>query len=131
MRGWRLPDDGMWRITLDEHVTAEYTINTSTVKSKEPPSNLLRIQPPPPLKSINNVYKLKINPKLVCYYHAVVVFPTKPSWITATNNNHYASWPGIDATAVAKYFPESDEMWKGNGRKIKSGLQSTKQLVAT
>ena len=32
---------------------------------------------------------------------------------------------------MAKYLPESDEMWKGHGRKIKSGILSTKKLVAT
>ena len=79
LRGWHLTDKGLWRIPLDENMTAESNLNTKNVKAKEPPSNLLRIQPPPPLKSINNVYKLKINPKLVCYYHAVAVFPTKPS----------------------------------------------------
>ena len=30
---------------------------------------------------------------------------------------------------AAKYFPESKEVWRGHGRKIKSGLQSTKQPV--
>ena len=74
---------------------------------------------------------MKVNPELVRYYHAAAVFPTKPSWITAINNKHYASWTRLDATDVAKQFPESDEMWKGHGRKIKSGLRSTKKLVAT
>ena len=30
---------------------------------------------------------------------------------------------------AAKSFPESKEVWRGHGRKIKSGLQSTKQPV--
>ena len=74
---------------------------------------------------------MKVNPELVRYYHAAAGLPTKTSCIVAINNNHYASWPGLDATAVAKHFPESDEMWKGHGRKIKYRLQSTKKLVAT
>ena len=73
---------------------------------------------------------MKVNPDLVRYYHAEEVLPTKASWISAINNNHYASWPGLDATAVAKYFPESDYMWRGHGHRIKYGLQSTKKLVA-
>ena len=105
---WSIPDEGLWRIPLDENVTDEYNLNTKTVKAKEPPSNLLKIQPLPPLQSVNNVYKLKINPELVPYYHAAAGLPTKPSWIAAINNNHYASWPGLDATSVEKYFPESD-----------------------
>ena len=56
LRGWRLPKKGLWRILLDENVTSESNLNTKTVKAKEPPSNLLKIQPPPPSKSINKVY---------------------------------------------------------------------------
>ena len=127
LRGWCIPDKGLWRILLDDNVTSESNIDTKTVKAKEPPSNLLRSQPPLPLQSINNVYKLKINPDLVRYYHASAGLPTKPSWIAAINNNHYASWTGLYARSVEKYFPESDDMWKENVRNIKYGLQSTKQ----
>ena len=30
---------------------------------------------------------------------------------------------------AAKYFPESKEVWRGHGRKTKSGLRSTKQTI--
>ena len=123
LRGWRLPGEGLWRIPLNDNATAESNLNTKTVKTKELPSNLLKIQPPPPLQSIKNVYKFKIKPELVRYYHAAARLPTKPSWIAAINNNHYASWPGLDATTVEKYFPESDKMRKVHGRKNKSRLQ--------
>ena len=131
MRGWRLPNEGLWCITLDENLTSDTNCNTKTVKVKEPPPNLLKSQPPPPSQSINNVYKFKVNPELVRYYHTEVGLPTKPSWIAAIHNKKYASWPGLDATAVAKYSQESEEMWKVHGRKIKSRLRSTKKLVAT
>ena len=36
---------------------------------------------------------------------------------------------GLNYSSVAKHFPESEEMWKGNGREIKSGLRSTKQAI--
>ena len=47
LRGWRLPDEGMWRIPLDKNATAESNLNTETVKAKESPSNLLKSQLPP------------------------------------------------------------------------------------
>ena len=100
----------MRHIPFNGNATSGTNINTETVKSKEPPSNLLKIQPPPLSQSINNVYKLKVKPELVGYYHVASGFPTKPSWVAAINNKHYASWPGLDATAMAKYFQESDEM---------------------
>ena len=48
--GWRLPDKGLWRIPIDNNVTVESNLNPKTVKSKEPPSNLLRSEPLPPLQ---------------------------------------------------------------------------------
>ena len=70
LRGWRLPDEGLWRIPFNENTTAKSNFNRKTVKAKETPSNLLKIQPPPLSQSSNNVYKLKLKPKLVRYYHA-------------------------------------------------------------
>ena len=102
MRGWRLPDKGLWSIPLNENVTAEFNLNKKTVKSKEAPSNLLRSQTPLPLQSINNVYKLKIKPELLHYYHVSTGNPTKPSCIATIDNNHYASWPGLYAMTVAE-----------------------------
>ena len=66
---------------------------------------------------------------MIRYYHAAVGFPTKPSWLAAIRKEHYASWSGLDGTSAAKYFPESEETWRGHGRKIKSGVRSTKQMV--
>ena len=66
---------------------------------------------------------------MIRYYHAAAGFPTKPTWIAAISNNKYQSWPGLDARSAAKFFPDATEMWKGHGRKIKSGLRSTKQSL--
>ncbi len=60
------------------------------------------------------------------YYHAAAGFPTKPLWFKAIKNKQYASWPGLTWEAVNKSFPESEETFKGHGRKTRSGLRSTK-----
>ena len=103
--------------------------NTDTTTLSRAPQQILQEIPPPTRDIINNVYELKIKPELVRYYHAVTGFPTKPSWLAAIKNGHYRTWPGLDATIAAKYFPESHETWKGHGRNIKSGLRSTKDIV--
>ncbi len=72
------------------------------------------------------MYKLKTQPELVRYYHAAVGFPTKTSWLKASINKQYASWPGLTWEVVNKHFLESEETLKGHGRKIRSGLRSTK-----
>ena len=46
LRGWRLPNKGLWRIPLNDNATARSNLNKKTVKAKEPPSNLLKSQPP-------------------------------------------------------------------------------------
>ncbi len=60
------------------------------------------------------------------YLHAAADFPTKPLWIETIKNKWYKSWPSLTVKAIAKQFPKSKEMMKGHGRKIKSGLRSTK-----
>ena len=93
------------------------------------PQDVLKNIPPPVVGEIYNVYDLKAKPELIRYYHAAAGFPTKPTWLAAIRNGHYKSWPGLNAKDASKYFPESTETWKGHGRKIKSGLRSTKQLL--
>ena len=62
------------------------------------------------MKAVMNVYELKKQPELIKYYHAAAGFQTKPTWILAIKNKHYASWLGLTAANAAQYFSESNEM---------------------
>ena len=131
LRGWRDNAIGLWRIPL---VSDVQNFNTETTLSNLSPQELLATSPPPPPlanpeETINNVYELKTTPELIRYYHAAAGFPTQPTWIKAIKNNQFASWPGLRVDAARKHFPESTETWKGHGRKIKSGLRSTRQIA--
>jgi hypothetical protein len=117
-------DTNLWRVPLVPHVTNN---NTETVLCDQPPTEFL-LQCPPLLEAIYNFYKLKTQPKLVRYHHAAAGFRTKPTWIKAIKNKQFASWPGLTADAVIKHFPELGETHKGHGRKMRSGLQSTKTM---
>jgi hypothetical protein len=99
--------------------------NTDTIIVNHPPTKFLPNQPPPS-KVVYNVYKLKTQPELVRYHHASAGFSTKPTWLAAIKNKHFASWPGLTLDAARKHFPDSNEMHKGHGRKTPSGLRSTK-----
>ena len=125
LRGWFDKRANLWRIPL---IPVVLNNNTDTVLVNKPPTDFLP-ERTPVIEAIHNVYELKTQPELVRYLHACAGFPTKPSWIKAIKNGHYASWPGLTVKAVAKYFPESEETMKGHGRKIKSGLRSTKVQV--
>jgi hypothetical protein len=71
-----------------------------------------------------------MQPKLVQYYHAVVGFPIKPSWLKAIKNKQYVSWPGLTWEVANKHYPESEETIKGHNRKTRSGLGSTTTTTA-
>ena len=126
LRGWRCEETGFWRIpvcpTIRSHNVTN--LNTQTILVKESPSELLPRRPPP-TEAIANVFELKTQPELVRYYHAAAGFPTKPTWLAAIKNNQFASWTGLTHDGVRKHFPESEETWKGHGKKVKSGLRST------
>ena len=89
----------------------------------------LLVGAPPPTEHILNVYKLKTRPEKVRYYHAAAGIPTQPTWIKTIQNGHYKSWPGLTAALAARHFPESNETWRGHGRKIKSNIRSTKKAI--
>ena len=97
-------------------------VNTDTVLLNKPPADFFIDNQPPPTDVILNAYELKTWPKLVRYYCAATGFPTKPISLAAIENNHYESWIGLNYSLDIKHFPESEETWKGHGRKIKSGL---------
>lgn len=126
LRGWR--DGDLWRIpTVPGNVKITNPAKQSIVVTK-PPTEYLPNRPPPE-EAICNVFELSKQPEIIRYYHAAAGFPTKPTWIKAINAGNYVTWPGLTATAVQKYFPESDEEKKGHGRKMKAGVRSTKKKV--
>jgi hypothetical protein len=122
LRGWRDTDNKLWRIPLVDVVRNP---NTDTIIINRPPTEFLPDRSPTE-EAIHNVYELKTSPELVRYLHAAAGFPTKPQWLMAIKNKHYASWPGISVEAVRRHFPESNKTHKGHGRKTPSGLRSTK-----
>ncbi len=130
LRGWRCPLTGLWRIPLCPTIRSDNVtnVNTQTVLIKQPPSEILPKRPPP-AEAIANVFELRTQPELVRYYHAAAGFPTKPTWLAAIKNNQFASWTGLTYEGVRKYYPESEETWKGHGKKVKSGLRSTKRQI--
>jgi hypothetical protein len=122
LHGFKCPMTGMWHIPLVDLVRNN---NTKTVIVNRPPSEFLPARPPP-TKAIHNVYELKMQPELVCYYHTAAGFPMKPTWLKAIKNKQLAPWPGLTADVVNCHYPDSDKTPKGHGRKAPSSLQSTK-----
>jgi hypothetical protein len=107
LRGWR-DENVLWRIPLlpTVHRDNVKNVNTDTVLVNKPPTEYLADRPPPS-EAIHNVYELKTQPELIRYYHAAAGFPTKPTWLQAVKNHHYATWTGFTYEGVSKYYPKS------------------------
>jgi hypothetical protein len=122
LHGFHDPVLNIYQIPLVDMV---WNNNTDTIIVNHPPTEFLPNQPPLN-EAVHNLYKLKTQPKLVRYHHTFAGFPTKPTWLAAIKNKHFASWPGLTLAAARKHLPKSKEMHKGHGRKTPSGLRSTK-----
>jgi hypothetical protein len=127
LHGWQCKDTKFWCVLLLPIVLNN---NTDTVLCDRPPMEFLP-ERPLPTEAIHSVYKLKTQPKIVCYHHAAAGFPTKPTWLKAIKDKQYVFWPGLMANAVDKHYLESVETHKGNSRKTCSGLRSTKTTTTS
>jgi hypothetical protein len=76
---------------------------------------------------IHNVYKLPSIEPTIRYLHAAAGFPVEKMWLKAIRQGNYNSWPLINITNVACYFPKSEEMQKGHMRNQGQGVRSTKK----
>ena len=65
LRGWHLPNEGLWRIPLVKQAHDAINLNTDTVLVTTSPSKILAQQPPPTKILINNVYDLRTKPELI------------------------------------------------------------------
>jgi hypothetical protein len=66
---------------------------------------------------IHNVYELPSIEPTIRHLHAAAGFPVEETWLKAVQCGNYNSWPLINITNVACYFPESEEMQKGHMRR--------------
>ena len=86
LRGWRVPEQGLWRFPLVKNAQKICNLNTEKAFLSQHPQEVLKHYPPPIEGEINNVYDLKAKPELIRYYHVATGFPTKPTWLTAIRN---------------------------------------------
>jgi hypothetical protein len=78
-------------------------------------------------EDIHNVYELPSIEPTIRYLHAGARFQAEERWLKAIQWGNYNSWPLINTTNVARYFPMSEEMQKGHMRSQRQGVRSTKK----
>jgi hypothetical protein len=75
---------------------------------------------------IHNVYELPSIKPTIIYLHVAAGFPMEETCLKVVGWGNYNSWPLINVTNIARYFPESEEMQKGHMRGQRQGVRSTK-----
>ena len=74
----------------------------------------------------NGIFRQDITKrKLAQYFHAAVFSPVKSTFISAINNGHFTSWPGLSASLISKHLPQSPFTVKGHLNQEKNNLRST------
>ena len=116
-KGWRDQDTGLWRVPLTEEVS---NLNTQT-KLLQRDEMMQAFQ-----ERTLSVYNLPSKAEAMRYMHAALGFPTKETLLAATRAGFLTSWPGMNVTAINKYFPESVETQKGHMKHQRQGVRSTK-----
>jgi hypothetical protein len=69
--------------------------------------------------------------KLVQFLHAACGSPVPSTWITAINNGHFATCPGLTADLACKHLPKSMATVKGHLNQQHQNLRSTKPKPET
>jgi hypothetical protein len=65
---------------------------------------------------IYTMYELPSIEPTIRYLHLAVGFPVEEMWLKAIQQGNDNSWPLINITNVAHYFPKSEETQKGHRR---------------
>jgi hypothetical protein len=117
-RGWRCKETGLWRVPLTDEVTNDDT-QTRLLTEEEIMQQSVE-------EGALSVYNLPSKPEAVRYLHAALGFPTKETMLAAARAGFLTSWPGLNVTAINKYYPESVETQKGHMKHQRQGVRSTK-----
>jgi hypothetical protein len=129
LKGWRCPWAKLWHVPLIDNVRNEntdtllldhlhkhdclnllYKVESTTTTWKH--INAIMLQTIG-WEYIHNVYELPSIEPTIRYLYAAAGFPVEETWLKAIRRGNYNSWPLINITNVARYFPESEETQKG------------------
>ncbi len=88
----------------------------------------------PPKRSTDyhrRAYNLPSTRHLVKYLHAAAGSPVKSTFLRAINNGNYRSFPGLNATNVARYCPSNATATVlGHSTQTRQGIRSTRWATA-
>jgi hypothetical protein len=119
LTGTRNTTDGLWDIVLPQ---------PGNLAVQEPTADHeFEFQSPiadPKLAVILRKNQTKTD--LTNYFHATCYSPAPSTFIRAVKNNHFTTWPGLDAYSIKKHLTKSIATQLGHLNQERQGLQSTK-----
>ncbi len=108
----RCKDTGLWKMELD--------LDFKILGQEHPEQFVAGVD------EANAIFNLPNTCQSLMYFHAMVGFPVKETFLDAVRARNYATWPGLMTTLTAKQFPDSDETQKGHMKGQRKGVRSTR-----
>jgi hypothetical protein len=143
LKGWHCPQAKLWRVLLVDNVRNEnmdtllldhlhkhdclnllYKVKSTTTTWEH--INAIMLQTIGQ-EYIHNAYELPSIEPTIRYLHAAAELPVGETWLKAIRWGNYSSWPLVNITNAARYFPESEEIQKGHMHGQRQGIHSTKK----
>jgi hypothetical protein len=108
----RCEDTGLWKMELD--------LDFEILGQEHPEQFVMGVN------KANAIFNLPNTHQSLMYFHAVVRFPVKETFLDAVRARNYATWPGLATTLITKHFPDLDETQKGHMKGQRKGVRSTR-----
>ena len=96
---------GLWKLSLQE----DYQNNNQSFPQKQN-------------EAINIIFHLSSAHQTFLWYHALVGFPTRETFIRAVCNGNYTTWPKLTVAIIHRHMPNSDKTAKGHLKCQQQGI---------
>ena len=74
----------------------------------------------------NNAFAMATKPDLAMYYYHAAFSPVPATFIIATNNGNFSTWPGLTAELISKHLPNTLATKKGHDKLARKNVRSTR-----
>ena len=77
----------------------------------------------------NSVYELRKKKEIIDFLAQAMWNPVPDTWVRAINAGFFATWPGLTADLVKKYYRRTEETEKGHMKADRKNVRSTKKVL--
>jgi hypothetical protein len=114
----------------EDQVTVSRNGKNVMHRSQDPKSRLWRVNLKqrigPEIVKCNHAHEKNNQKDLINYLHAACFSPVKSTWIKATKNGNFSSWPGLNEHTVDKHLSKSTSTAKCHLNQQRQNARTTK-----